>query len=363
MGYLSQTAFVMAGLVWLASCGTLTKTTYRAPGGDVQRSQKQATPSDPVPLSEERPPVAETRRDDVFDTGLDACVKAGLSAAGKPVFAPRLWTASAPWLARPTTDNNESFFRTYDLILRDIVTPAGGLVAYSRLRNGGDLHDLWTSLVAYLPRLSFDALTFDAERQAFWVNIYNLVMIDILTENPDALSFVARRSTFGDIKRNVGGTELTLDAIEYGILGLGARRVEHGVPASAVPKVKEARLHVALVCGAISCPKLRNFAYDADFFDVILEENAHMFFNNRDKHVKNEGGSFQLSSLFKWFAADFDTFGGVAAPVDLSRYFLAQCRDDVAAARSFLAGLSSFRDLPGDNVLFYDWAPNERPSP
>jgi hypothetical protein len=358
-----SSCFLVAALlsVWSTGCGKANISDYTRPGGGLQRAPAvDAEPrgANQTPNLEQPALNLSELRDTGFDTGLTACVKEGLATKGSSAFAPRVIRATTAFLSGKSLETNDEFFQLYDILLREIVTPADGLVAYSRLRDGGDLRSLWLKVREHLPRLDLNALDTDNKRIAFWVNLYNIVMIDILVDDPSALSKLGE--TFGQTKRNIGGFDITLNTIEYGILQLGELQVDNPVPTSAWPSYSEKRLHVALVCGAISCPKLRNFAYEADSLETILEENAHMFFNDGAKHfVRTEAGSYRVSELFRWFAKDFDAFGGIAAPKDLGRYLLSTCRSDTAEASEFLSGIESFTTLSRGGVVTYDWSPNE----
>ncbi len=45
------------------------------------------------------------------------------------------------------------------------------------------------------------------------------------------------------------------------------------------------RIHFAIVCASMSCPKLRNEAYEADKLDAQLDDQAKSFLSNRSKNI------------------------------------------------------------------------------
>ena len=66
---------------------------------------------------------------------------------------------------------------------------------------------------------------------------------------------------------------------------------------------KDARIHFAINCGAISCPKLSNKAFTMLNVEKELERLTKEFF--KTDNVKLELKSAQLSKIFEWYAEDF----------------------------------------------------------
>ena len=74
---------------------------------------------------------------------------------------------------------------------------------------------------------------------------------------------------------------------------------------------KEPRIHVALVCGAESCPPLLPRAYVAKDLNSVLETSMQAFVNGNNRNrIDTENHKLQLSRIFNWYAPDF---GGKAA--------------------------------------------------
>ena len=48
-------------------------------------------------------------------------------------------------------------------------------------------------------------------------------------------------------------------------------------------KFTEPRMHFALNCASMSCPKLRNEAYEADKLDKQLDDQARAFLSDKSK--------------------------------------------------------------------------------
>ncbi|MEK6239106.1 MAG: DUF547 domain-containing protein, partial [Planctomycetales bacterium] len=95
---------------------------------------------------------------------------------------------------------------------------------------------------------------------AFWINAYNAVTIKgILREYPTTTIRNHTAKLWGyniwhDLKLWVGGGRYSLDQMEHKILR----------------KMGEPRIHFAIVCASISCPKLLNEAYEPRRLDSQL---------------------------------------------------------------------------------------------
>ena len=72
------------------------------------------------------------------------------------------------------------------------------------------------------------------------------------------------------------------------------------------------RIHVALVCGAMSCPVLRQDVYETARLDEQLDAQSRRWINDTTKN-RVEGDVLHLSEIFKWYEDDFkvEPYGGV----------------------------------------------------
>ena len=155
------------------------------------------------------------------------------------------------------------------------------------------------SLDQYLSHLSDAAANVSASREAklaFWINAYNAVTIrGILREYPTTSIRNHTAKFFGyniwkDLKLYVGGSPYSLDDIEHEVLR----------------KMSEPRIHFAVVCASIGCPRLLSEAYVPGRIDEQLTSNAKDFFARSQNFVYEPGsGRIQLSSILKWYGQDF----------------------------------------------------------
>jgi hypothetical protein len=139
------------------------------------------------------------------------------------------------------------------------------------------------------------------ERLAFWINTYNMLTLRLIVDHypiqpaPGRQAYPANsiRQIPGAWKRirfEVMGTPRTLDEIEHRVI-----RVEF----------QEPRVHMALVCAAVSCPPLRREPYSGDRLGDQLDDQARRFFADlRNLHVDRERSEVWVSSIIQWFADD-----------------------------------------------------------
>lgn len=128
----------------------------------------------------------------------------------------------------------------------------------------------------------------EAVQVAFYINLYNLFVIDQLVDNYPVRS-PKDLAGFFDAKRfNVGGKRVSLNGLEHTILA-GVR--------------KDPRFHFVLVCGAKGCPKLDNRAVTAEGLEDYLDARTRNAFD--DPSFIRDGEKIGLSQIFNWYAKDF----------------------------------------------------------
>jgi hypothetical protein len=69
-------------------------------------------------------------------------------------------------------------------------------------------------------------------------------------------------------------------------------------------RFEEPRIHFAINCTSVSCPKLRNEAFTVEQLGAQLDAQARGFINNPIKN-KITDNKVQLSKIFDWFKSDF----------------------------------------------------------
>ncbi|QDS87460.1 hypothetical protein EC9_16380 [Rosistilla ulvae] len=184
---------------------------------------------------------------------------------------------------------------TWDTILRKYVD-ANGMVNYQGLKASAADRQ---ALSRYLNRLSSanpNAPATPGSTLAFWINAYNAVTVQgILREYPTSSIRNHTAKLWGyniwkDLQLYVGGKPYSLDQMEHEVLR----------------KKGEPRIHFAIVCASIGCPRLLNEAYVAERIQDQLDANAKDFFS-RSQNFRYDAPArkFQLSSILDWFGEDF----------------------------------------------------------
>jgi Protein of unknown function, DUF547 len=249
-------------------------------------------------------------------------------------LAVALGMAFAPVPARSADDST-----AYGRLLAKHVRPGTvegirlNLVDYAALAKDPD----YAQAIADLEGATPDALETRDEQFAFWANAYNLVAIKTVVDHYPIDSIRDGGTFFSPIWKKktgtVAGKEYSLDEIEHGVLRMD---------------FKEPRMHFAVVCASLSCPDLRAEPYAGDKLDAQLDEQARSFLSNQTKGMVpgKDGKTAKVSSIFKWFANDFDRVGGVAV-------FVKAKADPAVAAK-----VGDLTDS-GLSYLDYDWSLND----
>lgn len=188
-----------------------------------------------------------------------------------------------------------------------------GQVDYRKLSQS-EAYAAFRKLTLSLPSCSLEDLG-EAEHQlAFWINAYNVLILDAVLHYSVEGSLLSDLGFFRRAAYNIGGFRFSADDIEHGILR-GNRRHPYlpFAPFHAddprrmmILKRFDARIHFALVCGAKSCPTIS--FYDGDRIHDQLEQAARTFIRGDGARVEAERNTLWLSKIFQWYREDF---GGV----------------------------------------------------
>jgi hypothetical protein len=216
-------------------------------------------------------------------------------------------------------------------------------VDYARLRDSEAYSSYRSSCAPLLGLLDLTALSTRGEQLAFWINLYNALVIDAVitfgvrqsvTEGRIGLLRFFRRAAY-----EVGGLRFSCDDIEHGILRgnrghlliPGPQFAPSDPRRSWVMTPPDPRIHFALNCASRSCPPIG--VYDANLVDQQLDQAAGNFIN-ADVAIDQKQGEVELSSIFRWYAGDFGGRAGVVAlllrylpPEDNRRRWLADHQD------------------------------------
>lgn len=175
---------------------------------------------------------------------------------------------------------------------------AGVRVDYDALHRDPD----WAALLAGLGSHTVEVPTDRAGTLAFWINAYNIVVIETVARAWPVESIRDVGSPIRPVwyRREVvvAGAPRSLDEIEHEILR----------------PMGEPRIHAALVCASVSCPTLRREPWQAALLDAQLEAAMTGWLRDPRKGARLDRRSkrIRLSRVFDWFVEDF---GGSEADV------------------------------------------------
>ncbi len=186
--------------------------------------------------------------------------------------------------AQKTSD----FFSKADAFFKENVKD--GLVDYKGIH---DNPATLNALVEMAGQLSVSKDKAD-EYQAFWINGYNLIVIKGIVENYPIKSPMDIGGFFDKEKGNIGGTKITLNAIENELL-------RGNFP-------DEPRFHFVLVCGALGCPPIIDEAYMPATLNRQLEEQTKKALNDPN-FIRVDNKKVKVSQIFEWYATDFTKDG------------------------------------------------------
>ena len=221
---------------------------------------------------------------------------------------------------------------------------ADGLVDYASWKDSGDGVGILDTYLKSLGRADPQAAASRGSRLAFWINAYNALTIKgILREYPTDSIRKHTPKLYGyniwqDLLLPVGDASYSLNAIEHDVLR----------------KMGEPRIHFAIVCASISCPRLRNEAYLPARIESQLADNTRDFFSRKQNfRIADSGGkkndkTVYVSSILKWFR---DDFGGSSKQGLLG---LAEYLPDEASRQLVKSGDYSLRQID------YDWGLNRQ---
>ncbi|MCX8210962.1 MAG: DUF547 domain-containing protein [Lewinella sp.] len=197
-------------------------------------------------------------------------------------FALTLLAFSAMLTAANTDDPQGDFISDTDALLKRYVKQ--GRVDYVGLKASNDLDPL----IQKVATVDLSVLKGN-DKKAFLINAYNLLVIKQVLENYPLKSVLDVNGFFDGKKQNVGGRKLTLNQLEKDLL---------------LKEFNDARLHFVLVCGALGCPPITNFAYTPAKLEAQLSKQTKLALND-PAFLRVNGDKAELSKIFEWYASDF----------------------------------------------------------
>ena len=207
-----------------------------------------------------------------------------------------------------------------------------GLVNYKALRADSlALNAYLQDLTAHMPSKGWT----DNDRLAYWLNAYNAYTVQLIIRHYPVKSI-----------KDLGGDKIFVNTpwdqhfIHLGSEAYSLNDIEHRIIRKQFP---DNRIHLALVCAAMSCPRLRNEAYTGPNLNAQLDDQGRDFLNNPTKNKLTPADKPQVSSIFNFYPKDFTKNGSKSVQEFINRYATTKIKPDAELA-----------------YLPYNWALNEQ---
>jgi hypothetical protein len=234
-----------------------------------------------------------------------------------------------------------------------------GLVDYAGLKENRARLDAFARALAELDAARYEAWS-ENEQMAFWINAYNaLTLVLIVDHYPIRASRIKSLVYPKNSIRQIGGA---WDGVMFEVIGekVTLDDIEHAILRT---RYAEPRVHMALVCAAVSCPRLRGEPYTGARLDEQLDDQARHFLSTDGKFtLDRKAGTVRLSAIFDWFGGDFVARHGEGGNGHVAN-------DEERAVVTFVSGYLDEADrrylLEADYAVKYfdyDWTLNEQRS-
>ncbi|GAB5398927.1 MAG: hypothetical protein Aureis2KO_05120 [Aureisphaera sp.] len=204
---------------------------------------------------------------------------AGLSTQGQPIkqVTPQLTSANTSLV-----DHSQ-----WNTLLQKYVTDEGWVNYEGFQKEQNTLENYLTLLSNNAPKKNWSV----QELLAYYINLYNAHTVKLIVDHypTESIKDINGPWTRGIVP--IGNRNLSLGGIENGILR----------------KMNEPRIHFAINCASVSCPKLLNEAYVANKIEEQLDQVTRAFIDGPKNEIS--ASNPKLSSIFDWYAKDFTING------------------------------------------------------
>ena len=267
--------------------------------------------------------------------GLVVCLARPESSCCQAVFVN---AANAAGGATPFVSLDKVDHGVWDRLLKKHVDD-NGMVDYAGWKASRSDTGALKQYLAVLGRGDPAASTTKQGKLAFWINAYNALTVYGILEVYPTSSIRNHTAKFigyniwDDLLLPVRNKKYSLNTIEHKILR----------------KLDEPRIHFAIVCASIGCPRLQNEAYTPKKLESQLADNTRDFFSRqRNFQIDPSRRQVRVSSILDWFGKDF----GPKPQKALAR--LAEYMPNDATGRLLEQGDFSVK------YLDYDWNLNKQ---
>ena len=228
------------------------------------------------------------------------------------------------------SDSEPISHAAWDAQLERYVSEEGWVDYEAWVQDSAALKDYLRTLRAHHPN---EANWTRDERLAYWINAYNAFTVELILDHWPV-------SSIKDIKQGTGFINSVWDIKFIEIEGhrYDLNDIEHGI---IRPKFEDQRIHMAVNCASVSCPRLRDEAYVAERLDEQLDDQVRSAFRSFRNDLSDPAAP-KVSSIFKWYGPDFE-WGGSSLRAFVEEY-----------------GGVELADGAEFEYLDYDWAINSQ---
>ncbi len=197
--------------------------------------------------------------------------------------------------------------------IKSLAMDQNAKVDYQKLV-GDPLYQSFIGLVGELQKYDFQQLSTQDEKLAFWINLYNALVIDAVIKENIRESVTESRlgilAFFQKAAYSVNGLRFSLTDIEHGVLrgnsGFPYFPAPHFGPSDpridAVIQPFDPRIHFALNCASNSCPPIG--IYTPEKIQQQLDLATRNFINS-DLVIQSDLNKISISKIFRWYQVDF----------------------------------------------------------
>ena len=162
----------------------------------------------------------------------------------------------------------------------------------SEAKAGRDISYFMDTLRALNPNFLAATLKTDVEKNSFWINCYNGLVINQL--KADSNLFKKHSEFFNRSIISIGNEKISLNDIENGILRLQSDQRKTKFLKKYQPQKLDYRIHFALNCGAKSCPPI-SFYQPEDLNEQLdMAETTYISSTSKYFPKKNEVEIFEV---------------------------------------------------------------------
>ncbi|MDA1288139.1 MAG: DUF547 domain-containing protein [Bacteroidetes bacterium] len=180
--------------------------------------------------------------------------------------------------------SQKNIHHRWDGMLKKFVSPSGQVNYKEWVKEQENIENYLFTLAQFPPTERTSA----AAQLAYWINAYNALTVQLILKHYPVKSIKDIDNPWDTECFTVKGKEYTLGAIEHELLR----------------KMGEPRIHFAINCASVSCPKLLNEAYLEKKMELQLTEATRSFLKDTSKNVITQK-QLKLSRIFLWFGKDF----------------------------------------------------------